>query len=221
MNLFGKTLAAMLVAGSAILVGSATAGEITQTFTQASTAVPYTYNFSANQFNTSDGTLNSVVITIGSNVVGEVDVFNSSGSAESFTNATASVPVTLTGPAGLDVSTTATTPAISGTANPGPNAFPGQMTTVSESTTLSSGFSDYIGTGTISQQFSFNAGSGTFAGSGSNTVFFSGSASADATITIVYNFTALAVPEPSSIVLLGMGGVFGLFGWRTFRRRTA
>jgi len=224
MNLFRKTLAAMLLAGIAILggVGSATADQITQTFTQASSPVPFTYTFSVNQFNPSEGTLNSVAITIGSNIVAEVDVFNSSptGSPEPFTNATASVPVTLSGPAGLNVLTNATTPPISGTALPGPNSFSGQTTTVTVSTTLTSGFSDYVGTGTISNGFTFGAGSGTFSGSGTN-VDFGGSASADATITIVYNFSALAVPEPSSIVLLGMGGVFGLFGWRTFRRRAA
>ena len=223
MNLFGKPLAAMLVAGIAILggVGSASAGSLTQTFTHASEAVPYTYDFSANQFNPAQGTLNSVTITVSSVIGASVSVFNTSGSPEASTNATASVPVTLSGPSGVNLMVTATTPAISGTANPGDNNFPASTITASIATTLSSGFGDYVGTGVDNLSFTFGAGDGTYSGSGDSSLFFGGSAAADATITVTYNFTALAVPEPSSIVLLGMGGVFGLFGWRTFRRRTA
>jgi len=223
MNLFGKPLGAMLLAGVAILggVGSASAGSLTQTFTHASSAVPYTYDFSANQFNPIQGTLTSVVITVTSNIIPTVSVFSTSSTPEAFTNATASVPVTLSGPASLTLSVTATSAGISGTANPGTNNFAGSPVTASVGTTLSSGFGDYVGTGVNNLSFTFGAGDGTYSGSGDSSLFFGGSAAADATITITYNFTALAVPEPSSIVLLGSSGVFGLFGWRTFRRRTA
>jgi len=99
-------------------VGSANASSISQVFTHISAAVPYSFTFDANQFNPGTGTLNSVVITVQTDIVGTVNVINTNTTPETFTNATASVPVTLTGPVGpgtITLSATAITPPQSGT----------------------------------------------------------------------------------------------------------
>jgi hypothetical protein len=205
--------------------GSARADSITQIFTHASQTVPYTYTFGANQFDPSQGTLTSVEIEVASNITGAVTVLNYNTTAESFTNATSAVPVTLTGPSGLSISTTASSPSQSGTVGadvggvPGMVSLPGQTYTATDSTTLNSGFGDYIGTGVNTLSFTFGAGDGNYSGTASSGVFFGGSASADATITVIYNYNSIAVPEPTSFVLLGLGGVVSLVGGRVLRRR--
>jgi hypothetical protein len=211
---------AVVMVGAA---GSARADFITQTFTHAAQTVPYTFNFAANQFNPALGTLQSITVTETSNVTGFVNVVNINTVDEAFSKATASVPVSLNGPAGLSIGVTATTPAQSGTVAANtispPLALPGQTIAVSASTTLTStgALAPYIGTGVNNLSFTFGAGTGTYAGSAPFGVFFGGSASADATITVTYTFAA--VPEPSSVALMGIGGVLGLVAVRKARRK--
>jgi hypothetical protein len=204
------------------------AGTITQTFTEPSQTVPYSFMAAASQFNPTNGVLNSVVITVTSNVVGSVEVINILGTPEAFTNATSSVPISLVGPAGLSLDVTATTPSQSGTilgaTEPGTNyallELPADPTTASASTTLTTGLAPYIGTGTHDLAFTFAAGSGTYGGSAPFGVFFGRTAAAAAKITIVYDFTANAIPEPSTLVLSGIAAIAGL-GSCARRRRLA
>jgi hypothetical protein len=210
----------------ACAVGTAQAGSSTQTFTAPSTEVPFSVTFLADQFNMPGCTLTSVNITVTSDIVGSVNVINTSASAQTFSNATSSVPVTLTGPDSLGLNVTATTSGQSGSiaGRPGgPGTFtevdlPGNTVTASVGTTLTgSSLTPYIGTGTKDLMFTFGAGSGTFGGSSSanGQVFFGGSATADATVTITYTWATVTVPEPSSMILAGIGVV----GLAVFRRR--
>jgi len=63
--------------------------------------------------------------------------------------------------------------------------------------------------------FDFNAGKGTYSGTGSD-VLFGGSATANATVDVIYTYTA-AIPEPSSVILAGIG----IVGVAVFGRRRA
>ena len=222
-----KTGLSVLAALSALCLGGTSRADfITQTFTHSSQTVPYTYNFAADQFDPTLGALTSVVITETSNVTGEVDVLNITNSAQAFTGASASVPVTLSGPAGLSVAVTASTPGQDGTIAANtistPLTLPGETISVSASATITAlgALAAYIGTGTNSLSFSFDAGAGTYSGSAAQGVFF-GAASADADITITYNYTPAThpVPEPTGYALLGLGGVVGLFSRQALRRK--
>lgn len=202
-------------------VGTAQAGTIiTQTFSSPPTPVAWSTTYDANQFNPSLGTLTSVEIEVSSNIVASVDVYNFSGSPQSFTKATASIPITLTGPASLSLSATGGTADLAGSAAPFPssNTFPGVPTTASTSTTLTSSgaLAPYIGTGVSTLVFDFNAGNGTYSGTAVSGVFFGGSATANATVDVIYTYTA-AIPEPSSVILAGIG----IVGVAVFGRRRA
>jgi len=200
-------------------VGTAQAGTITQTFSSPAQPVPWSTTYLANQFNPSLGTLTSVEIDVTSNIVASVLVFNDTSSTQSFTNATASIPITLTGPASLSLSATGTTTGQTGTVGPGlKETLPGVPTTASTSTTLTSpgDLAPYIGTGVSTLVFNYAAGDGTYSGTAASGVFFSGSATADASVEVIYNYTT-TIPEPSSVILAGIG----IVGVAAFGRRRA
>jgi hypothetical protein len=217
------TVAAIAVIALAGLEGKAKADFIVQTFSHSSQPVPYSFSFGASQFDPSMGTLNSVSIAVVSDVTGEVDVINLTGVTQTFTNASASIPVTLAGPASLSLSATAVTPAQSGTVAAGipygETVISGLTATASTSVTYTApaALATYIGTGTSNLPFLFTIGNGTYSGTAPPNVFFSGGGSADATVTITYNFSP--VPEPAGFVLLGLGSAIGLIGRRALRRR--
>jgi len=216
-----KQLALILGIAATGFVGStgisaAEAATVTQTYTfnPAPEDVPYTWDFTFNSFDESLGTLTGVSVLENLNVTAAVNVYNSSSTSQSFTNATASVPVTLTGPdPSFTLSTTGITTGISGTANPsGVTTFPG-ATGSTQGSISDTNLSDYESGTVVAQDWSAVAGSGTFSGTGPNgTVFFSGTASAGGSITLTYTYTPAttsSVPEPTtifgSIVALGLG----------------
>lgn len=218
-----KQLALILGIAATGFVGStgisaAEAATVTQTYTfnPAPEDVPYTWDFTFNSFDESLGTLTGVSVLENLNVTAAVNVLNLSSTSQSFTNATASVPVTLTGPdPSFTLSTTATTAGINGTANPGPysnTTFPG-ATGSTQASISDTNLSDYESGTVVAQDWSAVAGYGSFSGSGPNgIVFFSGTASAGGSITLTYTYTPAttsSVPEPTtifgSIVALGLG----------------
>src|SRR5471032_1067496 len=107
-----KVSTAVLAIGAA-LVGfawsaAAQASVISFTHTTTTQAVPLTDPFFLPGFNPSLGTLTGVTLQLDTTGTAEVDVINISGGPLPFTNATCSIPVTITGPGPTSVIDTLT-----------------------------------------------------------------------------------------------------------------
>jgi uncharacterized protein (TIGR03382 family) len=213
------TLAALVGIGLAV-IGSADAQVIVQTFTvPTGTAVPFSQNFTFNLFNTSLGTLDTVTVALSTSITAEVDVFNQTGSSQTITGATASIPVMLTAPAGISETATGVAGPVNGIAGVGDTAFQGLPASANQSLNVPLiDFSSYEGVGPLTGTLTAAATSGSYSGSATTGVFFGGSATAGATVTVTYLYQpAGTIPEPGATTFLA-AGVLGSLGM-VFRRR--
>jgi hypothetical protein len=113
------TLARRILTAAALVAmagSSAVADSIQYTHITTSTSAPFTDNFALNNFDTTLGTLTGVVVTLDYSTTGEVDIFNSNGALQVFTNASSSIPLSLNGPDGLTSNTNAVAGPFSGSA---------------------------------------------------------------------------------------------------------
>jgi hypothetical protein len=171
-----------------------------------SATAPFNETATVAGFNPALGTLNSVDIKF---LVGPltaiVQVFNNTSQDQNFTNASASVSVTLTGPTGAPLSggATATVAAGIATLSPNPSSFPatpGPATPVTQ--TITTGLSAFE-SGPVT--FTFAAtGNGSYAGQAPIGVFFGGTVQSGATVTVTYNYTpplTLTCPVSGSLFM--------------------
>jgi uncharacterized protein (TIGR03382 family) len=214
------TLAALVGVGLA-LGTSAGAQVIVQTFTIPSQAVPFTDSFTFNTFNTSMGLLGGVTLSLSTSVTAEVDIFNSLATNQAFTNANASIPVTLTGPGPVNITATSTAGPVNGTAIPGFNAFPGLPASASTTLNVLPAFWSFYENppSGVTGLLTAAATSGTYSGNANPGVFFGGSAVASGTITLTYFYQAAGtIPEPGTTTFLA-AGVLGSLGMVLRRRK--
>ena len=197
------------------LAGAANAVTVTYSYSIASTPVPFTSSFTLPSFVTSLGTLTNVEIEVDDTAVATVGIYNANLTAQPFTNASASVPLTVTGPDGSSITQVVVAGPISGVANPGMNMFPG-LSSSSMASLTTNAFSSYESATPQNLDFTAVAGSGTYTGTALNFVFFGGSAEAGGTVKLEYTY--MAAPEPAAWALMFVG--FGMMGG-VLRRRSA
>ena len=188
------------------------------------TAVPFSDVFQLQLFDTNLGVLDGVTVTLSSTVTGQVNVFNSTGSPQSFSNAYSSVPVTVTGPAGTTTSVSADASVAAGTVAAGMNGFAGVPGTDTNSVSvLASDFGSFEGAGVTYGSFTTASSRGIYGGTAIPGVFFSGSAAADGTVTITYDYTpggAAVVPAPDTIALFASGmAMVGVIARRNSKKK--
>ena len=186
---------------------------LSQTFTHTTVlgAVPFTDNFTLTSFNSGLGTLQSITLSWVTSGNANVSLVNLTGTPQAFSNATASFPLTLTGPAGLTVSGTVNAGPFAGTigSGVGPFNFSGPTNTSSASISIApAGFAAYQSAGPIGLSFSAGAAPGTFGGSSAAGVFFGGSGDVSEITSITYDYAVTPEPALMGVLSLGLCGLF-------------
>jgi len=108
-------LAASLLAAS----GAVKADSITQSFNIPTTTTPFTDTIGYGLFNSNLGTLTSVTYELVTAGTAEVDLVNFTGTSQTFTGATATLPFSISGPAGVGYSSSIVAGPISGSIGSG------------------------------------------------------------------------------------------------------
>jgi hypothetical protein len=188
-----------------VVAGSASASFVEYSTPIAAQSVSYSTTFAVQKFDISLGTLTGITLTLTSNIVGQLDVFNILTTPQNFFNATASIPVTVTAvtPDTTTVSANAVANLAAGVANPGANSFAGLTATATGSNNVAvANWPFYVGLGASTASFTATTPGGQYTGNAAPGVFFGGSGKADGLFKIRYDYLASTVPLPDSGALL-------------------
>ncbi|MEB3190929.1 MAG: PEP-CTERM sorting domain-containing protein [Snowella sp.] len=203
---------AVILASLGLLSVQAEAATISYSHTIAPKTVNYSEDFFLSKFDTSLGTLTSITLSALVEGQAEIDIFNGTSSDQSFQNATATVPFSVTTP--IDTLNASGSVSIaSGTNVLGMNTFSGLPLNFSQSLNISAtNFGSYQGVGGGLFSLAATGSLGQYSGTSVSNVFFGGSAEVGSTVTIFYTYS---VPEP--ITLLGSATAIALGA--AFKRR--
>jgi hypothetical protein len=199
--ILGTVLAAGCVANTAM------ADMITYTDTFGPQTTPFTDVETFTKFNTALGTLTGIQIVLDTYATATVQIANTTGTPQPFTDAQATIPVTATALNGVSTTTSTVAGPFSGTAPTGISEYPG--ITGSASSTLSVPMADfglYEGMTAGTYNVSVTGGLGTYQGSAAFGVLFGGTASAGGTLEVIYDYNTPS-PVPDSGVTILLGGV--------------
>lgn len=216
-----------LACGLALCASASQAAFVSYNTTISPSNTPFSTSFTTQLFDSTLGTLTGINLSLTSNVLATLNVFNAGASATPFTNGQVILPITVTAttPDATSVTAAATAFQATGTALAGPGSttsFSGLGATGSNSVTVAPvNFMNYIGMGGGLATFNASASNGNYSGTGPQNLFFGGSATADGSFTITYTYdTPTAVPLPAAAWLLG-SGLVSLGAAARRRRRSA
>lgn len=218
-----------LLAGAALLAATAAnAATVSYSHTSANSTAPYTDSFTLPAFNAALGTLTGVSVSFSASGSASIDVVNGNTTARAFSNATAVVTATITGPASLSqqVSLSAGPVADTVAARPGgPGTFgtfsASGLTVTGSASANPANLAAYTNPpAAVNLNFSVDFSDGNYTGTAGSGVFFGGSANVGGITTITYTYDAAPpppppVPAPATLALFGLG--LGLVGFA--RRR--
>ena len=170
-------------------------------------------NLTLDTFNPSLGTLTGITLTLISNDTIESEVIDLTGQNQAYTDATATLPVTVTALAGLTATATGVAGPFSGVAmSPQFNkivAGTSQVTTITSANVASGDFILYEGAG---KTFDMNVlvSDGVYSGSSMcGAVAFFGAGDSCGTVDVTYDYSP--VPEPGTLAAgLGLLGYYGV-----------
>jgi len=211
-KVFNALAAATTLAGIVATTGSANAASLSYDTSTGLQQTDLDTTLSVQKFNSSLGTLNSVILQFTSNLQGNATVTNNSKTKSGIFSFSSDGDVELnnakTGDTILSLSPSVqsqkiTLGALKSITSPTLTA----SDTTTQTFTNASFLKSFIGTGNLNFGLSATALS-TFAGSGnfSSTI----STYADAYLKVTYDYTAKAVPEPSALLGIGVMAGFGI-----------
>jgi hypothetical protein len=199
--------ASALVAIAGVNVGTASADMIYTGTIDSQAASNYSQGLSITvpQFDTTQGTLSGILITVSTTEAASVQVNNVSLTNYTFTNGFAQIFLNATGPGGFNQNLITAATVASGTATANTTStFPGltSSNTTGSISIPSADFLSYEGVGLANLTFDALVINTSFSGSSSapdSTLFFGGAANLGVTVTVDYEYA----PEPTSIALIG------------------